>query len=418
MKYTVALILILTISFLGNSCTEENVDTPISTTFNTHIEGFAQKGPFSTGTIVTMHELSDSLYQTGLNFNSTVYDKYGSFSIPNITLNSNYVELIACGYFFDEFLGTTTDEKLALRAIADVNDGSSININILTHISVNRIKHLVANEDMSFKEAKTQTQNEILDIFGMADSLSQDYTKLDITKKENSDKKLLAISSIIISYCNHYLGLPKLTEFLTEIALDIEKDGKVDSEEILKELATRAEFCNIGRIQKNLSVFYENDTTFNGFQEYIDNFKESSKYEPAVKLNFVEDNDFGINLLGLKDNTILDATAKYCLIPRLNNVEEIEIEIYKISESGQIIYSPDESKNIIDGWIYNQYVTSQPFSYTKGYQIFTRDLTTASETPLSITLEGSGELLLVTKITSNLLDNTCGNQSIHTFMKW
>lgn len=362
--------------------------------------------------------MSDSLYQTGLNFNTTVSDKYGSFSIPNITLNSNYVELVADGYFFDEFLGTTTDEKLILRAIADVNEGSSVNINILTHISVNRIKYLVANEGLSFKEAKTQTQNEILNIFGMADSLNQDYTKLDITKKENSDNKLLAISSIIISYCNHYLGFPKLTEFLTEIALDIEKDGKVDSIEILKELATRAEFCSIGRIRKNLSVFYENDTTFNGFQEYIDDFKESSIYEPAVKLNFVEKNSSGTNLLRFKDNAVLDTTAKYCLIPRLDNVKEIEIEIYKTSESGQIIYSPDESKNIIDGWVYNKYVTSQPFSYTEGYQIFTRDLSTASETPLSITLKGTGELLLVTKISSDLLDNTCGHQSIHKFMRW
>lgn len=418
MRNTTALILILTLLFLGNSCTEESIETPGSTTVKTQIDGLAQKGPFGTGTIVTLHELSDSLYQTGLNFNTTVYDKYGSFSMPNITLNSNYIELMADGYFFDEFLGTTTDEKLTLRAIADVNDGSSVNINILTHISVNRIKYLVANEGMSFKEAKTQTQNEILTIFGMADSLNQDYTKLDITKKENSDKKLLAVSSIIISYCNHYLGLPKLTAFLTEIALDIEKDGKIDSEEILKELATRAEFCNIGRIRKNLSVFYENDTTFNGFQEYINDFKESSEYEPAVKLNFVEDNDLGINLLSLNDNAILDTTAKYCLIPGLSNVKKLEIEIYKISESGQIIYSPDESKKNIDGWIYNKHVTSYPFSYTKGYQIATRDLTTASETPLTITLKGSGELLLVTKISSDLLDNACGNQSIHKFMKW
>ncbi len=418
MRNTTAILLILAISFLGNSCREENVDTPTTTTYKTHIDGFAQKGPFNTGTIVTLHELSDSLYQTGLNFNTTVYNKFGSFSIPNITLNSNYIELMADGYFFDEFLGTTTDEKLVLRAIADVNDTSSININILTHISVNRIKYLVANEGKSFTEAKTQAQNEILDIFGMADTQNQDYTKLDITKKEDSDKKLLAISSIIISYCNHYLALPRLTEFLTEIALDIEKDGKVDSEEILEELATRAEFCSIGRIRKNLSIFYENDTTFNGFQEYIDDFRESSKIEPVLKLDFAKKNNIGTNLLGLKDNAILDTTTEYCLIPGLNGVKEIEFEIYKTSESGQIIYSPDEYKNSIDGWIYNKYVTSYPFSYTKGYQIFTRNLSAASETPLKITLKGSGELLLITKISSDLFDGSCAEQSIHTFMKW
>src|SRR4030042_5946269 len=101
---------------------------------NYEIKGFAQKGPFKSGTNITVLELKNTLQPTGLNFYSTVSDNMGSFLLPDVELSSHYVELMADGYYFNDNWGMTTDEKLLLKAVADVSIDSEVNINILTHI--------------------------------------------------------------------------------------------------------------------------------------------------------------------------------------------------------------------------------------------------------------------------------------------
>ena len=64
----------------------------------------------------------------------------GSLQLPEVELSSNYVELMADGYSYNENWGRTTSEKLLLKAVADASYDSEININILTHISAERIK--------------------------------------------------------------------------------------------------------------------------------------------------------------------------------------------------------------------------------------------------------------------------------------
>ncbi len=72
---------------------------------NFEIKGYAQKGPYRSGTNITVMELKDNLNATGLNYYTTVTDNFGSFLIPDVELSSNYAELMADGFYFNENWG-------------------------------------------------------------------------------------------------------------------------------------------------------------------------------------------------------------------------------------------------------------------------------------------------------------------------
>jgi hypothetical protein len=377
---------------------------------NYEIKGFAQKGPFTAGTNITVMELKNNLQPTGLIYYSIVSDNYGSFNLPEVELSSNYVELMADGYFFNEYFGYGTVYKLVLKAIADVSKDSEININILTHISAERIKHLVYNEGKTFQDAKTQSQNEILKIFNMDGNAIINYEKLNIAETGELNSKLLAISSII----QGNRSIPKLTEFLTNLALDIKTDGVIDSKELQMNLATSAALCNVGDIRKNLSNFYGNDSVFNNFQNYVKLFVENTEFEPLIKLNFPITSQWEENLLAQPDNAILDTTATYCLNLDLSDHYlsdlELSIQILNISGTGNIIYLTKD----LTGWRYeNEYCSGVQC----GVFLNSYTLNSASENPLAIKFQGSGEIKMTVLIEPPYLSGDDQNYIIK-YMKW
>lgn len=99
-----------------------------------NIEGKVEKGPYVKGSVVTIHELSEELTQTGRSFQANILNDEGSFVVEDVTLTSPYVLLTATGYFFDEVKGDESDGSLTLQTIADLNDGTSVNVNIFSHL--------------------------------------------------------------------------------------------------------------------------------------------------------------------------------------------------------------------------------------------------------------------------------------------
>ena len=73
MKKNSHLILIVFLMFIS-SCEREG-NKPLQ---NFEIKGFAQKGPYRSGTNITVIELKDNLQPTGLNYYTTVTDNFGS----------------------------------------------------------------------------------------------------------------------------------------------------------------------------------------------------------------------------------------------------------------------------------------------------------------------------------------------------
>jgi hypothetical protein len=343
----------------------------------------------------------------------------GSFTVTDVELSSDYVELMADGFYFDENRGRITNGKLLLKAIADVSVQSEININILTHISVERVKYLIQDEGKTFSEAKSQSRDEIMKIFNLNGEDTCNYERLDISQEGELNSKLLAISSIV----QGNRDIASLTELITAIGSDIRTDGVIDSKDLQTKLATSAVLCNIGSIRTNLADYYSDDSVFNDFQNYVKQFIENTEFESLIDLDFPASTPEGVNLLALPDNSTLDTDAVYCLSQNLNSDHldgfNIQFTIIKTSETGTVNYSVID----LNGWEYeSNYCSSEPF-FGLGcgiglYLSYNRLVSSTSKIPLSLSLQGSGELLLIIYIDSASLPDNGGSYMIRKYMHW
>ena len=399
---------IIFLSLICTSCKKEN-STQIY-----NLSGLVQKGPYKTGSDVDILELSETLQPTGKVYQSTVSDNMGSFSIPNVELESNYIELKAEGYYFNEYVGYDENlGKLVLKAVANVQDDATMNVNILSHISVERIKYLVQNENLSFDDALNQTQNEILSVFNLQEGLNSNYTDMDISQPGSENAKLLAVNSIIFSNKSPI----DLTEFLNEFSFDLRDNGVIDSESIQNTLATSAVLCNTGGIRKNLSLFYNNDSVFNEFQQYVQHFLDNTSYTPEVTSEtlFPSSDINGVNLLSLPDLSTLDTTENYCITisPELFEIVSY-ISIGKVKNPDNVDIELLET----DGWDYDlNYPLSQwnyPSCLIKGWP----NNLSENKTPLKINLHGNGELIIRVYLSSESLASSNPDFVIDKYLKW
>ena len=201
MKTKLFSFLVLGLSLFLVSC-ETLVNKPVDPLVNKLVEplkkevfsGYVQKGPYLNGSSVTISELDTSLNQTGRSYSTTVADNSGSFEQKKIELVSNYVQLKADGYYFNEVTGESSSGQLTLYALADVSVVNSANINVLTHLEKSRVEYLVQQKGLAFIAAKKQAQQEVLKIFNLslpADSTSE---SLNLSRTGESNAILLAVS--------------------------------------------------------------------------------------------------------------------------------------------------------------------------------------------------------------------------------
>ena len=99
------------------------------------VAGVSQKGPFVTGSVVTVQELDGiTLKQTGKSFKGSIKSDKGDFAIKDINLESQYAILEANGYYRDEISGKKSSGTVTLRAFTDLSNRKTVNINLLTHL--------------------------------------------------------------------------------------------------------------------------------------------------------------------------------------------------------------------------------------------------------------------------------------------
>ncbi|MCL2074698.1 MAG: hypothetical protein FWH18_12305 [Marinilabiliaceae bacterium] len=261
--------------------------------------GYAQKGPFIIGSSVMILELDNEFNQTGRSYSTTIISNTGSFEQKNIELVSQYVELKVDGYYFNEVTGNTSNGQITLYALADIEDVSSANVNVLTHLERPRVNYLV-NDGMEFSEAKRQAQQEVLALFGFEPS--ETYSEaLHLLK----DAKLLAISSILQSF----QSMGDMMELMAYIGEDIKTDGKLDNIDLGTQLIDGAHSISrsLPAIRENLKEKYselEGEFEIPDFEKYVVAFLESELYPMSIAIKYPETGDYGINILSEKVSTI------------------------------------------------------------------------------------------------------------------
>lgn len=252
--------------------------------------GKAQKGPFITGTNVTLNELNSSLGQTGRSFMATISEDDGSFNMINIELSSNIALLTANGFYFSEIYGELSGASLSLQAITDLSDREHVNINVLTHMIKGRIENLVA-EGMDFQDASEQARSEILTFLGAPDLSSIDFEDLDISENEEYNATLLAFSIIIQRFTMIWNERPtltaELTQLLSNLSSDFRDNGQINNQNLIDTILYNISQLNQIDIRNHIEAKYENlgySTAIPNFEKYIAKFQE--KFNDHLYTNF------------------------------------------------------------------------------------------------------------------------------------
>jgi len=278
-------ILLLSALFIF-ACSSDNLDNTVTdNTDAINIKGYLQKGPFVNGTSIDLFELSTSLQQTGSVFRLEINNNEGYFELDNIPLASNYVELSANGYYFNEVSGYVTEGQLSLFALSDVTNNSTVNVNILTHLEKKRIEYLTS-QGQSFNEAKSTAQSEVLSFFGIEYSGINDSESLDISASGEGNAILLAVSVIL----QGTLSVGQLTELLANISNDIKNDGIVDNINFINSLHYSSVEINLSNVRENIENRYSVlglETSIPDFETYVLDFIDFSQ-EPLPVIETTE----------------------------------------------------------------------------------------------------------------------------------
>lgn len=259
-----------------------------------NVKGLVEKGPFVSGSSVSIYELDNNLNATGRVF-ETKTDNEGAFSInTSKSLVSKYVKLSVNGFYFNEYTGRLSDAPISLEAISSIDnvDKTNVNVNILTHLEMPRVMNLVSS-GKNFQEAKQQAQKEMLNAFLITNQqIIPEETS--ITANNTSANILIAISSILLNGRSD----AQFTEFMSLLRNDL-SDGNItqNTKNIIAQSSLGLSYSNIKEnIKKrykelgktvevgNFELFIDGD----GDGQIGDTYKEDKHNEAIIENNIFD----------------------------------------------------------------------------------------------------------------------------------
>lgn len=263
-------------SFL-TGCTGDNVaggasgDAGIVAVKDWEVAGVSQKGPFVTGSAVTVQELDGiTLKQTGKSFKGSIKSDKGDFAIKDINLESQYAILEASGYYRDEITGKKSSGTVTLRALTDLSNRKTVNINLLTHLEYERVSYLVTEKKMPIAEAKSQAESEILAAFNIAGDFAESED-LNILESGDGNAALLALSVLMQADAD----VAGLTERMGEFSIAIAEGGTwddVDTKAAIADWVCDADLKGtLANVRKNIEGWKYTDSV-PAFEKYVTNF--------------------------------------------------------------------------------------------------------------------------------------------------
>jgi len=260
------------------------------------LNGYVQKGPFINGSSITISALDRNLNQTGISYHTNVSDNSGKFEQKDFVLSSNFVEIKADGFYFNENDGDLSSAPLTLNAITDLSNDSSVNVNVLTHLEKSRIEYLVKVKEMTFETAQAQALKEILAIFS--------FDKPDIAKPEDlnlisegEDNAILFAVSVIIQ---GFRSTGSMSELMANIITDIREDGVLNDSTIGTTLLNDAKYIDLTRVRTNMVNRYATlgiSTNIPDFEKYIRHFIESTDFISSKEIVYPLNSQYGKNAL-------------------------------------------------------------------------------------------------------------------------
>lgn len=213
--------LLLCMPFIA--CEENNGIDFEPQTYN--VVGKVEKGPFVSGSEITIQPMSAKMQALGTMYTSTIQDHLGNFTFGSKLFESPYAELTANGYFFNEVTGALSSGTLYLRAIVDLSKSETVNVNILTHIKHQRVLYLIA-QGKTYVEANDQAQKELFKAFGLEKYAGKDASLYSIIEGSDESAALVAISSLVLVERTE----AAVTEYLARLCREFGENGEFSTD--------------------------------------------------------------------------------------------------------------------------------------------------------------------------------------------
>jgi hypothetical protein len=294
------------------------------------INGKVQKGPYLSGSSINLFELTANYVQTGKVYSTQITNNFGSFDLSGVPAGLNYGLIKADGFYFNEVCGNNSSSQLTLYCISDLSNVTSIHVNVLTELEKQRVEYLLGT-GLSFNNAKTQAQTDVLNIFGFPSTGIQSSENLDVSNGGNGNAILLAASSILQGFRTE----SELSLLLSTIANDIKTDGILNDSVTKSSLIDHALFLDTVSIRNNITNYYTSlglSPTIDHFETYIMQFINTTTFAPTnTVINYPAVGAHGSNLL---DKTVLSYSGVLSLKAELKKCMKLLVKIRKISGDG------------------------------------------------------------------------------------
>ena len=217
------------------------------------VSGKVEKGPFVSGSSITIQPMDSKLQTLGNMYSSSIEDNIGTFTFGSKLFEAPFAEMAANGYFFNEVEGSLSKGTLNLRALVDLSDKTTVNVNILTHLKYHRIQHLIG-KGYNFKDANKQAQNELFTAFGLQAYAAKDASSFSITEGTNESAALIAISSLMLIDKSE----AAVTEYLAKLSKEFGETGTFGNQTKAQIKRDKANLYNqLTRVKDNILNRYE-----------------------------------------------------------------------------------------------------------------------------------------------------------------
>jgi hypothetical protein len=263
------------------SCDDDKTNNKTNNGTSVQLSGAVEKGPFVIGSSVSVNILDSDLNPTGSVFNTQTTSDLGEFFISFST--SSTVKLEGKGYYYNELSGELSGAELTLRAlyIPETSGTQNAFINIITHLTIERIVFLVQNGE-TFSDATAIAEIELkneLAITIPTFELTAKAIEMNITGGDNNNNAyLLGVSSVLLKVADNREGdsfEAKVQELLNVVSLDL-SDGTLQGN-LKAEIATALLQLNTEDIQNKLSLrlaYIESSATVPDMDQVLDQDKD------------------------------------------------------------------------------------------------------------------------------------------------
>jgi hypothetical protein len=163
--------------------------------------GYAQYGVFKLNSVIRLYGLDDSRAQklSGTVYTSEITDTSGYYKFRGFDLPSQYAILEVEGRAADIYRFRYPDTLVRMRALVDLSERTTANVNVLTDLEFERVNYLVTHEGLSVKQAKKQAQSEIFAQFYIDAEGFDASEQLSYFGESEADVALFAVSFMLAS---------------------------------------------------------------------------------------------------------------------------------------------------------------------------------------------------------------------------